>query len=42
MRNAYKFFVGKPERKRQPGRPWLTWKDNIKLDLQEMWYDNVD
>jgi hypothetical protein len=29
MRNAYKFLVGKPERKRQPGRPRHRLEDNI-------------
>jgi hypothetical protein len=28
--------VGKPERKRPLGRPRRTWKDNIKMDLQEL------
>jgi ribosomal protein S16 len=31
-RNAYRIFVGNPERKR-PGRRWV---DNIKMDLTEM------
>jgi len=28
--------VGKPEGKRPLGRPRCGWKDNIKLDLQEV------
>ena len=28
--------MGKPEGKRPLGRPRLTWKDNIKMDLQEV------
>jgi hypothetical protein len=28
--------VGKPERKRQLGRTRRRWKDNIKMDLQEV------
>jgi len=28
--------VGKPEGKRQLGRPRRRWKDNIKMDLQEV------
>jgi len=28
--------VGKPEAKRQLGRPRLRWEDNIKRDLQEV------
>jgi hypothetical protein len=29
-------FVGKPEGKRLLGRPRFKWKDNIKMDLQEV------
>jgi len=28
--------VGKPERKRQLGRPRRRWEDGIKMDLQEV------
>ena len=28
--------VGKPEGKRPLGRPRRSWKDNIKMDLQEV------
>jgi hypothetical protein len=28
--------MGKPEGKRQLGRPRRRWEDNIKLDLQEV------
>jgi hypothetical protein len=31
-----KVLVGKPERKRQLGRPRLRWEDNIKIALQEV------
>jgi len=27
-------LVGKPERKRPPGRPRHRWEDNIKMDIQ--------
>jgi hypothetical protein len=38
-RNAYRILVGKPEGKRQLGRPRYRWVDNIKTDLREMgWY----
>jgi len=39
MRNAYEILVGKPERKRQHGRPRLTWDDDIRMDLGsgKMW-----
>jgi hypothetical protein len=32
-RDAYTLLVGKPERKRQLGRPRRSWVDNIKMDL---------
>jgi hypothetical protein len=35
-RNAYRLLVGKPEGKRQTGRPRRTWLDNIKIDLGEI------
>jgi len=33
---AYIVLVGKPEGKRQLGRPRTRWKDNIKMGLQEV------
>jgi hypothetical protein len=30
---AYRIVVGKPEGKRELGRPRLGWVDNIKMDL---------
>jgi hypothetical protein len=35
-RNVYRLLVGKPEGKRQLGRPRRRWIDNIKLDLLEL------
>ena len=35
-RGVHKVLVGKPEGKRQLGRPRCRWEDNIKLDLQEV------
>ena len=35
-RGANRFLVGKPEEKRQLGRPLRRWEDNIKLDIQEV------
>jgi hypothetical protein len=35
-RNAYRILVGKPERKRQLGRPRRMWVDNISMDLGEV------
>jgi hypothetical protein len=40
-RNAFRLLVGKPEGKRPLGRPrW--WVINIKMDLGEMGWDDVD
>jgi hypothetical protein len=35
-RNAYRLLVGKPEGKRQLGRPRRRWVDNIRMDLGEV------
>jgi len=35
-RGVYRVLGGKPEGKRPLGRHRLRWKDNIKLDLQEV------
>jgi hypothetical protein len=36
MKNAYRILVGKPEGKRQIGRPRRRWEDNIKMNLMEI------
>jgi hypothetical protein len=41
-RNVYRLLVGKPEGKRQPGRPRRRWIDNIKIDLLEIGLSVVD
>jgi hypothetical protein len=41
-RNAYRFLVGKPEGKRPLGRPRRRWVDNIKIDLLEIGWGDVD
>jgi hypothetical protein len=41
-RNAYRIFVGKPERKRPLVRPRRRWLDNTKMDLREIGWDAVD
>ena len=35
-RGVHRLLVGKPEGKRQLGRPRRRWEDNIKMDLQEV------
>ena len=37
-RSVYRVLVGKPEGKRPPGGPRRRWKNNIKMDLQEVGY----
>jgi hypothetical protein len=41
-RNAYRILVGKPEGKRQVGRPRRRWVDNVKIDLREIEWDGMD
>jgi hypothetical protein len=36
MRNAYKILVDTPGGKRPFGAPRNRWKENIKMDLEEM------
>jgi hypothetical protein len=35
-RGVYRILLGKTEGKRPLGRPRRRWKDNIKMDLQEV------
>ena len=35
MRVVYRVLVGRPERKRPPGRLRRRWEDNIKTNFQE-------
>jgi hypothetical protein len=42
MRNAFKILVGKPEGKRPVGRLKHKWKDNIRTDLREVGWEDVD
>jgi hypothetical protein len=41
-RSVYRFLVGKPEGKRQLGGPRRRWEDDIKMDLQEMGFGDMD
>jgi hypothetical protein len=41
-RNAYRILVGKPEGKKPIGRPRGRWVDNIKIDLGEIGWDDMD
>jgi hypothetical protein len=42
MRSAYNILVGKPEGRRPLGRPRSRWEDNIKMDLREIGFGDVD
>jgi hypothetical protein len=41
-RGVYRVLVGKPEGRRPLGRPRRRWKDNIKMDLQEVECGSMD
>jgi hypothetical protein len=42
VRGAYNILVGKPEGRRPLGRPTHRWEDNIKMDLWEIGFGDVD
>jgi hypothetical protein len=41
-RNVYRILVGKPEGNRPLGRPRRMWVNNIKMDLREIGWDDMD
>jgi hypothetical protein len=41
-RNVYRILVGKPEVRRPLGRPRRRWVINIKVDLREIGWDDMD
>jgi hypothetical protein len=41
-RNAHRLLVEKPEGKRPLGRPRRRWVDNIRMDLGEVGWGDVD
>jgi hypothetical protein len=41
-RAAYRALVGKPEGRRPLGRPRRRWEDNIKMDLREVGWGDMD
>jgi hypothetical protein len=41
-RNAYRLLVGKPEGKRPLGRSICMWVDNIRMDLGNVGWGDVD
>jgi hypothetical protein len=40
--NAYRLLVEKPQGKRPLGRPRRRWVDNIRMDLGEVGWGDVD
>ena len=41
-RGAYRVLVGRPDGKGPLGRPRHRWEDNIKMDFQEVGWEDVD
>jgi hypothetical protein len=41
-RNAYRLLMGKPEGKRPLGRPRRRWVDDIRMDLGDVGWGDVD
>jgi hypothetical protein len=41
-KNAYRLLVGKPEGRRLLGRPRRRWLNNIRMDLVEVGWGDVD
>jgi len=41
-RGVYRVLVGKAEGRRPLGRPKRRWEDNIKMDLQEVGWGDMD
>jgi hypothetical protein len=42
MTNACRILMEKPQGKRILGRPRRRWDDNIKTDLREIGWNNID
>jgi ribosome biogenesis protein Nip4 len=42
VRGAYNILVGKSEGRRPLERPKRGWEDNIKMDLEEIGFGDVD
>jgi hypothetical protein len=41
-RNAYRLLVGKPEVRRRLGRQIRRWMDNVRMNLVEVGWGDVD
>jgi hypothetical protein len=42
VRSAYNILVGRPEGRSPLGRPRRRWEDNIKMDLREIRFGDVE
>jgi hypothetical protein len=42
MSNVYKILFGNPEKKQSLGRPRCRWEYNIKMDLKEIEWEDMD
>jgi hypothetical protein len=42
VRGAYNILIGSPKGRRPLGRPRRRWEDNIKMDLREIGFGDVD
>jgi hypothetical protein len=42
VRRAYNILVGRPEGRRPLGRPRRRWEDNIKIDIRDIGFVDVD
>jgi hypothetical protein len=42
VKGAYNILVGRPEGRRPLGKPRHRWEDNIKIDLREIGFGDVD
>jgi hypothetical protein len=42
VRCAYNILVGRSEERSQQGRPRCRWENNIKMDLREIGFGDVD
>jgi hypothetical protein len=42
VRSAYNILVGRPEGRRPLGRPRRRWEGNIKMDLREIGFGDMD
>jgi hypothetical protein len=41
-RGAYRILVGRPEGRRQLGRPMRRWENNIKMDIQDVGWGRMN